>query len=180
MCFWLFCCSLVLFFLSCGLCKFMIFHFSIISGVLDLLPWTPGLPQRFLCPWVIVLFSVLQGLLDHGHEGLELAHRPLQGPEPCPGSVRLLSDAWVGETPPGSVPISIVVILHTSMERRVTAFIEYLEVCNPQNANSYCCWDFLLLFIRNGCWTLSAVVWNYFFIRHLWISYFMSNTNLGV
>lgn len=49
------------------------------SGMLELLRWTPGLPQSLSHLWVIVLVSVLQGLCGCGPEGLEPVCRPLQG-----------------------------------------------------------------------------------------------------
>ena len=64
------------------------------TGLLDF-------PQGFLvCGWLSKT-SVLQGILDCSWQGLEPAHRPLQGPQTAHRSVCPLPDTWVGKIPPG-------------------------------------------------------------------------------
>ena len=70
------------------------------SGVLELLLWKPRFLQRVSCLWVTAQVNVLCSLYS-GQEGLELVHRPLQGPQPWRSLCPLL-DTQVGETPPES------------------------------------------------------------------------------
>ena len=66
------------------------------TGLLDF-------PQGFLvCGWLSKA-SILQGILDCSWQGLEAAHRPLQGPQTEHRSVCPLPDTWVGKIPPRSL-----------------------------------------------------------------------------
>lgn len=81
----------------------LISDFFCSSAVLELLHWTPGLPQRSSHLWVIVKISVLWGLLDSSCEGLELGHRPVQGPRLTRMFVCVLPVVQGGKGPPRSL-----------------------------------------------------------------------------
>lgn len=55
--------------------------------------------------WMTIKGSAFQELPDHGEEGLEPVHEPLQGLQLGPRSVYLLFGTWVGESSPGSLGI---------------------------------------------------------------------------